>query len=102
MRVLTARPTPGIGEIDDRVDAFLVHPSSRDRDTDVGLVLMVGGNDLDAEAAGLLGEVFRGQLSADEGPFANLVGERTGEVAQDADLDLVARNLRKAGSGETD
>ena len=90
----------GIGEVDDRVDALLVHPSPRDRDPDVGLILMIGGNDFDAQAASLLGEVLRRQLSADQRALANLVGERTGEVAQYADLDLVAGNLRIRGCGE--
>ncbi len=85
----------GIGEVDDRVDAILIHPSPRNRDPDVGLVLMIGGDDLDLEAAGLLGEVLGRQLSADQRPLADLIGERTGEVAQDPDLDRVARDLRR-------
>ena len=40
-------PDAGIGEIDDRVDALLIHPSPGNRDADVGLVLMIGENDLD-------------------------------------------------------
>ena len=90
----------GIGEVDDRVDALLIHPSPCDRDADVGLVLMIGENDLDLEAARLLGEVLGRELSADQRPLADLIGERTGEVAQDADLDRVARNLRRRIGGK--
>ena len=83
----------GVGEIDDRVDALLVHPTPRNRDADVGLVLMIGENDLDLEAPRLLGEVLGRELSADERSLADLIGERTGEVTEHADLDRIARNL---------
>ena len=56
----------GIGEVDDRVDALFIHPTPRNRDADVGLVLMIGENDLHLEAARLLGEVLGRELSADE------------------------------------
>ena len=87
----------GIGEVDDGVDALLVDPPARDRDADVGLVLMIGGNDFDAEAARLFGEILGRQLRADQRALADLVGERTGEVAEHADLDLAAGNLRNRG-----
>ena len=90
----------GIGEVDDRVDALLIHPSPRNRDSDIGLVLMVCENDLDLEAARLLGEVLGRELSANQRPLADLIGERTGEVAQHADLDRVARNLRRSVRGQ--
>ena len=70
-----------------------IHPSPCDRHADIGLVLMIGENDLHLEAARLLGEIFSRELSPEERPFADLIGKRTGEVAQHADLDRVARNL---------
>ncbi len=91
----------GIGEIDDRIDALGIHPSPRDRDADVGLVLMIGVNDLDLETARLLGEILGRQLSPNQRPLADLIGERAGEVAQDADPDRVARNLRRRVRGQT-
>ena len=91
----------GIGEVDDRINALRIHPSPRNRDSDVGLVLMICENDLDLEAARLLGEVLGRELSANQRPLADLVGKRSGKVAQDADLDRVARNLRQRLSRQT-
>ncbi len=91
----------GIGEVDDRVDALLIHPSPGNRDADVGFVLMIGENNLDLEAARLLGEILGCELSANQRPLADLIGERTGEVAQHANLDRVARNLRRRVRGQT-
>ena len=93
-------PDARVGEIDDRVDALHIHPSPCNRHADIGLVLMVGENDLDLEAARLLGEILGRELSAKERPLADLIGERTGEVAQNADLDRVARNLRRRIRGQ--
>ena len=62
---------------------------------------MVGENDLDLEAARLLGEVLGRELSANQRPLADLIGERTGKVAQDADLDRIARNLRRRLGGQS-
>jgi len=57
---------------------------------------MICVNDLHLEAARLLAEILGRELSADERPLADLIGERAGEVAQDADLDRIARNLGRA------
>ena len=101
MRRVDGETDAGIGEVDDRVDALLIHPSPRDRHADVGLVLVIRENDLDLEAARLLGEILRRELSANQRPLADLIGERPEKSLKHADLDRVARNLRRRVHGQT-
>jgi hypothetical protein len=62
---------------------------------------MICENDLDREVARLLGEILGRELSANQRPLADLIGERAGKVAQNADLDRVARNLSQRVRGLT-
>ena len=54
---------------------------------------MVGENDLDLEIAGLLGEILRRHPGPDERTLSDLIGERTGEIAEHPDLDCPVRNF---------
>ena len=56
-----------IGQVDDHVDAVDVEPAARDRRADIGLVLVVGGEDLDL-ALRLLGEILDRDLRRDHRP----------------------------------
>jgi hypothetical protein len=90
----------GIREVDDGVDALLIHPAPSNPDPDVRLVLVVGENDFDLEPARFSSEILRRKLSANQRSLAGLIGERTGEVAEHADLDGIARNLRRRARGQ--
>ena len=71
--------------------------SARDRRADVGLVLMVGGNDLDRHAERLR-EVVHRELSGDDRAHALVVGVDARHVIQNADLER-PRGLRTERAG---
>jgi hypothetical protein len=62
----TASPTPEFSEIDDHVDLLDVDPLPGGGCADVGLVLVIGGNDVDLPAlrseAGILDRHLRGAM----------------------------------------
>ena len=80
--------------VHDRVDALGVDPPARDLRADVGLVLVVGGDDLDLEALVLGREVLDRHLRGDHRARAAQVGVEARLVVQHPDLDHAARDLR--------
>ena len=90
----------GIGAADQHVDALLVEPFARFRGGDVGLVLMVGGNEFHLLAGQYHAGIgdrhldgFRATEAVDVGIHARHVGNKT-------DLDGVARYLGVRGAGQ--
>ena len=82
----------GVRHVDDDVDLVDIEPLPRDVGADIGLVLVIAGDDVDLPAlggqAGILDRHLRGQRRA--GPAE--IGIETGLVGQRADLDgLVLR-----------
>ena len=90
----------GIGEIDDRRNALLIDPAAGDRKPDIGLVLMVGEDDLDPGSAAFRRKILRRHLRCDIRAMPDLIGKRSGKVAQDADLELPARDLGVGGDAD--
>ena len=76
----------GIRQVHDDIDIFGIEPSARDRRADVGLVLMVRGDDFDRHAERLR-EVVHGELSGDDRAHALVVGVDARHVIEDADLE---------------
>ena len=95
-----ASPTPELAEIDEHVDLLDVDPLLADIGADVGLVLVVGRNDLDlpalGEQPGILDRHLRGHGRA--GPAD--VGIETGLVTEASDLDDLVERLRKRAGGK--
>ena len=89
----------GIGNVDDDVDLVDVVPLARDAGADVGLVLMVGGDDLDLVAALFDARILDGHPRRRDRARAGQVGVQARHVGQDADLDHVVGNLRLRGAG---
>ena len=77
--------------VEDRIHAILIVPLPGDAGADIGLVLMVGCNDLDLDA--LLGglEVFDCHAGRNDRPLSGQIGVDAAPVVQDAELD---RDLR--------
>ena len=86
----------GGGELHDRVDLLGVVPLAGDVRGDVGLVLVVGGDDLDRRAEHRAAVVLGGHLRGLVGPLAAEVGVDAGLVVEDADLDLAVRDFLRA------
>src|SRR5580692_5529073 len=89
-----------VDEIGNRIDAFEIEPASRNARADVGLVLVIGRNDLNRHAVYLVIELFRGDLGGFDRAHAgaSLIG--SGKIGEDADLDLAARHLGVGGGNE--
>ena len=85
-----------------------VVPLARLAGRDVGLVLVVGGDDLDRLAGDLAAEVVDRHLRRLDGALAAEIGIEAGQIRQHADLDGVAGDLcqrrrghrREADGGE--
>ena len=84
---LTASATEEVGTSSDDVDAVGVVPLPGDVRADVGLVLVVGRDDLDLDALVRRLEVLDRHAGGDHRAFAREVGIEAGAVVQDADLD---------------
>ena len=80
--------------VDDDVDAVLVVPLAGDVRGDVGLVLVVGGDDLDVDALGGGVEVLDGHARGDDRAFAGEVGVDPRAVVEHADLDVDGHRRR--------
>ncbi len=78
-----------VAEVGDRIDPVLIEPLARDRGADIGLVLMVGGDDLDALAGDLAAEILGGELRGDRRAAPRAVGKHAGLVVENSDLDDV-------------
>jgi len=85
--------------VDNQVDLIAVVPLPRDAGGDVGLDLMIGGNDLDRLAQNRAAEVLDRHSRGGDG--ARTVRRRggAGHVGEHADLDHIVRNLRLGGFG---
>jgi hypothetical protein len=71
-----------------------------DADADVGLVLMIGADDLDLLAFDRAAEILRGHLRGGERAFAGAVGIDARHVGHDADLHDIVGDLRVGGRSE--
>jgi hypothetical protein len=70
----------GIGKIRDHVHAFVLDPSPGDGGAEVGLVLMIGGNDLDLAAGGLAAMVLDCELCGEDRARSLIIGIDPGHV----------------------
>jgi hypothetical protein len=76
----------GIGDVDDRVHAFLIEPLPGDRAADVRFVLMIRGDHLDGDVLVLRLEFLDGELRADDRSLTGEIRVRPTEIRQHADL----------------
>ncbi len=76
-----------VRHIGNRIDVILIDPAACDAGADVGLVLMIGGDDLHLEVRMLLHEIFGRHLCRRDRSLASVIGIRTGSVIKHADLD---------------
>ena len=94
-----------IRDIDDHVDAVDVEPLPGHVGTDIGLVLVIGGHDLDRRLAHLAAEVLNRHLCGYHRTLAGEIGIEARLVVEHADLDHVARHLgmrRRVGGNNGD
>jgi hypothetical protein len=82
-----------VAHVRHHVHAALVEPLAHGVHADVGLVLVVGRDDLDADGRVGGGELLRRLPHAGDAGGAGDVAVRAGEVGQHADADDVARGL---------
>ena len=83
----------GCGQLHDAVHLFGVIPLARDVRRDVGLVLVVGGHDLDRRVHNLAAEILDRHQGGFIGILTAKVGINAGLVVQNADLDGAVRYL---------
>ncbi|MCY1538409.1 hypothetical protein D9M68_739460 [compost metagenome] len=88
-----------VGAAEDHAQALRVDPLARLRGGDVGLVLVVDGEQLDRLAGRLAAEVVDGHLDRQRAVLAFEVGVQARHVGDEADLDLVLA-LRLGGRCE--
>ena len=88
-----------VGHVHDHVHLVGVVPLASDLGAHVGLVLVVGGDDLDLQA--LLGglEVLDGHAGGDHRALPGEIGVEARLVVEHADLDDAVGDLRERGSG---
>ena len=87
------RETDGRGRhIDDGIDAVLIEPLPRDRGADIGLVLVIGRNDLDVEPLAGDAEIHQCLPGADHACGSAIVTVLSGLIVEHADTD--GRRLR--------
>ena len=80
-----------IGHIDDQVHVVDIEPLIGDAGADVGLVLMVGGNEIDLHVLVAGGEIGNGKLRGSNRAGSADIGIQARHVAEDTDLDLGLR-----------
>ena len=94
-----------IRHVDDGVDPVDVEPFARDRGADVGLVLVIGIDDLDLDALAAAVEILRRHARGFHRTHAVGVLEDAGDVVEHADPHHVVGNLRprgvQSGAGQT-
>jgi hypothetical protein len=81
------------GAADDRVDAFLINPFQCLGDTDVGLVLIVGNDNLDRGSVDGAAEILDRHLDHQDLTGAAIVGIGAGLVGHHADADDIVRDV---------
>ena len=84
----------GIGHVDHGVDVVDVEPFAHDRRADIGLVLVIGVDDLDLDVLAAAVEILRGHPRRFHRAHAVGVLEDAGDIVEHADPDDVAGNLR--------
>jgi hypothetical protein len=70
-----------------------------DRSADIGLVLVIGGDDLDRLAGNLVAHLLGRHAGGDRRSFAGKVGINPGAIVENADSDDITRNLRQRRAG---
>ena len=83
----------------DGVDPFDIEPFACDRLADVGLVLVIGIDDLDLDVLGPAVEILRGHACGLDRTHAIGVLEDAGDVVEHANADDVVGNLRARRGG---
>ena len=78
-----------VRQVEDGVDAFGVIPAPRDADADVGLVLMIGGDDVDGLAGGLAAIILHRHLRSNDRAYALIGRKHARLVVEHADPDAV-------------
>ncbi|KAG1458000.1 hypothetical protein G6F57_014781 [Rhizopus arrhizus] len=90
--------------VDDGLHVVLVDPAARGGGPDVGLVLVIAGDDFDLAAQHGGPEVLDGHAGGFDGALAREVGVHAGQVGQDADADglvgLRMRGRQREGAGD--
>ncbi len=92
-------PDRGCRHIDDGIDAVLIEPLPRDRGADVGLVLVVGGDDLDVEALAGDAEIHQRLPRTDHARRSAIVAVLSRLVVEHADADRRRLRAGEAGNG---
>ena len=92
----------GVRHVDDHVDLVGVEPLPGHLGADVGLVLVVGGDDLDLQSLLVGAEVLDGHTGRHHGALAGEIGVETRLVVQHADLDDAVGDLGGGGAGRDD
>jgi hypothetical protein len=86
-------------QLGDHVDAFDLIPTPRDAGGKIGLVLMIGGDDLDLLAEHVAAKILNRHLGRFEGIFAAVIRVDARLIVEDADLDTLCR--RRNGKQKT-
>ena len=87
------------GEVGDHVHAFGVVPAPRDVACEIGLVLVIGADQLDLLAEHAAAEILDRHLRRLNRPFAAEIGVDAGLIVEDADLDALRRRRRARDQG---
>ena len=89
----------GIDQIGDGVHLVDIEPARGDAGADIGLVLMIGGEDLDGLAVDLAAEFLGRHVGGLDRALAGILLVGAGEIGQYADPDLVVGDLSMRGAG---
>ncbi len=86
--------------VDDRVDPVIAEPLIGDRRADIGLVLVVGADQLDLLAVDAAAEIGDRHPRRLDRPRASDIGVEAGHVIEHADLDDITRHLGEGRGGQ--
>jgi hypothetical protein len=91
----------GIGHVDDGIDLVDVEPLPGDRGAEIGLMLVVGSDDLDLLAKHGGAEFLHRELRRDHRALAADIGGDAGHIGEHTDLDDIVADLgQRRQSGE--
>ena len=82
------------GEVGDHVDALGIIPATSDARSEIGLVLVIGADQLDLLAEHAAAEILNRHFRGFDRPLAAKVGVDPGLIVQNADLDALRRRRR--------
>jgi len=88
---------PGIRDVDDHVDLVAVDPRARDAGADVGLVLVVGADDLDLHVLLRGGEILHRLAGGEHRALPAEIGVEPRHVVEHADPDHAVAILGARG-----